>query len=109
MYTENLTHIMYTENLTFFLFLFSKRSHDISMCSKFHNWHLNVFFISKLQIQYTDSFYTNRKKKYWAKHTHVVMDKSFVCVEVLPPSQPNGVMLSVVSLPNHFYWAAMVL
>ena len=25
----------------------------------------------------------------------------FVCVEVLWPSQPNGVMLSVVSLPNH--------
>ena len=25
----------------------------------------------------------------------------FVCVEVLRPSQPNGVMLSAVSLPNH--------
>ena len=25
----------------------------------------------------------------------------FVCVEVLWPSQPNGVMLSVVSLPYH--------
>ena len=24
----------------------------------------------------------------------------FVCVEVLQPSQPNGVMLSAVSLPN---------
>ena len=24
----------------------------------------------------------------------------FVCVEVLRPSQPNGVMLSAVSLPN---------
>ena len=23
----------------------------------------------------------------------------FVCVEVLPPSQPNGVMLGMVSLP----------
>ena len=27
----------------------------------------------------------------------------FVCVEVLQPSQPNGVMLSVVSLPNHTF------
>ena len=27
----------------------------------------------------------------------------FVCVEVLRPSQPNGVMLSVVSLPNHTF------
>ena len=28
-------------------------------------------------------------------------NNNFVCVEVLQPSQPNGVMLSVVSLPNH--------
>ena len=26
-----------------------------------------------------------------------------VCVEVLWPSQPNGVMLSSVSLPNHTF------
>ena len=28
---------------------------------------------------------------------------SFVCVEVLRPSQPNGVMSSMVSLPNHTF------
>ena len=28
---------------------------------------------------------------------------SFVCVEVLRPSQPNGVMSSAVSLPNHMF------
>ena len=27
----------------------------------------------------------------------------FVCVEVLRPRQPNGVMLSTVSLPNHTF------
>ena len=27
----------------------------------------------------------------------------FVCVEVLRPSQPNGVIMSVVSLPNHTF------
>ena len=27
----------------------------------------------------------------------------FVCVKVLRPSQPNGVMSSVVSLPNHTF------
>ena len=27
--------------------------------------------------------------------------QQFVCVEVLRPSQPSGVMLSAVSLPNH--------
>ena len=25
------------------------------------------------------------------------------CVEILQPSQPNGVMSSVVSLPNHMF------
>ena len=28
---------------------------------------------------------------------------NIVCVEVLRPSQPNGVMLSAVSLPNHTF------
>ena len=28
---------------------------------------------------------------------------SFVCVEVLRPSQPNGVMSSAVSLPSHTF------
>ena len=27
----------------------------------------------------------------------------FVCVEVLRPNQPNGVMSSTVSLPNHTF------
>ena len=27
----------------------------------------------------------------------------FVCVEVLRPNQPNGVMSSAVSLPNHTF------
>ena len=31
----------------------------------------------------------------------MMMIKMFVCVEVLWPSQPSGVMLSMVSLPNH--------
>ena len=29
--------------------------------------------------------------------------RDFVCVEVLRPSQPNGVMSSAVSLPNHTF------
>ena len=32
-----------------------------------------------------------------------VLSEVFVCVEVLRPSQPNGVVLSVVSLPNHMF------
>ena len=29
--------------------------------------------------------------------------KGFVCVEVLRPNQPNGVMSNAVSLPNHTF------
>ena len=32
-----------------------------------------------------------------------LMVESFVCVEVLRPSQPNGVMSSAVSLPSHTF------
>ena len=31
------------------------------------------------------------------------LSDEFVCVEVLRPSQPNGVMSSGVSLPNHTF------
>ena len=33
----------------------------------------------------------------------IVAFPGFVCVEVLRPSQPNGVMLRAVSLPNHMF------
>ena len=32
----------------------------------------------------------------------------FVCVEVLRPSQPNGVMLSAVSLPDSHEMASLI-
>ena len=35
--------------------------------------------------------------------TLLSMADGFVCVEVLRPSQPNGVMSSAVSLPNHTF------
>ena len=34
---------------------------------------------------------------------HFLIKTDFVCVEVLRPSQPNEVMSSVVSLPNHTF------
>ena len=34
---------------------------------------------------------------------HSAASDLFVCVEVLRPSQPNGVMSSMVSLPNHMF------
>ena len=38
-----------------------------------------------------------------AIHENQQYFKQFVCVEVLRPSQPNGVMSSMVSLPNHTF------
>ena len=32
-----------------------------------------------------------------------ICEQEFVCVEVLRPSQPSGVMSSAVSLPNHMF------
>ena len=37
------------------------------------------------------------------------IDGQFVCIEVLRPSQPNGVMSSAVSLPNHSFTGQAVL
>ena len=36
-------------------------------------------------------------------NTVINIKSVFVCVEVLRPSQPNGVMSSAVSLPNHTF------
>ena len=33
----------------------------------------------------------------------VLLGENFICVEVLRPSQPSGVMSSAVSLPNHTF------
>ena len=38
-----------------------------------------------------------------AAMTSISFENLFVCVEVLRPSQPNRVMSSVVSLPNHTF------
>ena len=43
------------------------------------------------------------------KHFHLKKFCTFVCVEVLWPSQPIRVMSNIVSLPNHtFSWAGLV-
>ena len=36
-------------------------------------------------------------------HRHYCQASEFVCVEVLRPNQPNGVMSSAVSLHNHTF------
>ena len=44
--------------------------------------------------------FTQSAKRYYIVRIFCVL---FVCVEVLRPSQPNGVMSSAVSLPNHTF------
>ena len=39
----------------------------------------------------------------YSKIREMTIPTFFVCVEVLRPSQPNGVMSSAVSLPNHTF------
>ena len=39
----------------------------------------------------------------WVSYREQLVGLSIVCVEVLRPSQPNGVMSSAVSLPNHTF------
>ena len=51
---------------------------------------------------------TERANQLSSVASHVLMilfhfKYMFVCVEVLRPSQPNGVMSSAVSLPNHTF------
>ena len=40
---------------------------------------------------------------YLVRRPMIGQTKMFVCVEVLRPSQPNGVMSSAVSLSNHTF------
>ena len=47
-----------------------------------------------------NSLYWDHVRKYVFSHCGSYV---FVCVEVLRPSQPNGVMSSAVSLPNHTF------
>ena len=71
---------------------FTKYSYEFGMLNS-DSLHINSYF--------TPETFTTKKKKnvfYW-KRTRAV----FVCVEVLRPSQPNGVMSSAVSLPNHTF------
>ena len=53
----------------------------------------------------TDSYFPTKKT---GMSNYTVEESSwhnvvFVCVEVLQPSQPNGVMSSAVNLPNHTF------
>ena len=78
-----------------------KTSFDISCESSAkqtnHMKYQNLFSLKNknLRMSYATNFAWHLKELLW-----VIL---FVCVEVLRPSQPNGVMSSAVSLPNHTF------
>ena len=49
-------------------------------------------------VLYTMGILKKKEPRKDERRTH-----QFVCVEVLRSIQPNGVMLSAVSLPNHMF------
>ena len=61
------------------------------------------FFLPSLVSQIL--FYEKiRRKKYLNMlYAEKILPRVLICVEVLRPSQPNGVMSSAVSLPNHTF------
>ena len=65
----------------------------------------NYFRILKKPHAYLQTI-LNTSVKFQKDRTETVggvKGTKFVCVEVLRPSQPNGVMSSAVSLPNHTF------
>ena len=68
-----------------------------SQCLRLFVFHCNVSLVQEQEWLWI---------RHW-QYTLVVFTLSakilFVCVEVLRPSQPNGVMSSSVSLPNHTF------
>ena len=59
-----------------------------------------------LNLSLTGSHTYNVQNKYLLMHNLNTICPNicwFVCVEVLRPSQPNRVMLTTVSLPNHMF------
>ena len=59
---------------------------------------MSTYSIRRHYMMYDVLFHKNG-----IKCTCICMVIMFVCVEVLWPSQPNGVMSSAVSLPNHTF------
>ena len=51
----------------------------------------------------SDKLPTTSNFNNWSPAHEMSTQLSFVCIEILQPSQPNGVMSSTVSLPNHTF------
>ena len=83
-----------TENVCYFLRYFL---HYI--VSPFHRCRANAISTDYAAVLGQGSKHLVTAAILWPRYEHI----EFVCVEVLRPSQPNGVMSSAVSLPNHAF------
>ena len=69
-------------------------THNMFLC----RYKKNIYLIPSLICRY------EMYRLIWGFTEHICScSHIFVCVEVLRPSQPNGVMSSAVSLPNHTF------
>ena len=76
------------------------------ICENFYENTWNDFYLTKQTQVHGRNGYVpcSKGNNSKSKQTKVmVCEFLFVCIEVLRPSQPNGVMSSAVSLPNHTF------
>ena len=87
--------------LPYLLFTFGKTG-----LSKQCRTRSDAAFWSTLFATYSAILHTSMGSKMGDEEKYKVMSKGcelFICVEILQPSQPNGVMPSAVSLPIHTF------
>ena len=97
--------------LTFSMLNFTRRHYEILTLFLFSQ--KNRFFLRCGHKTCYGEVYDNEKAKAYFLATirkklasicmQLNLSSEVVCVEVLRPSQPNGVMSSAVSLPNHTF------
>ena len=76
----------------------------LSMLGKeFSGWHFEIFSYFPQKTGLDISCKLSTKHTLHKMSNSVFFGKVDICVEVLRPSQPSGVMLSTVSLPNHTF------
>ena len=66
-------------------------------------WHMDVKEVKRIVSNFRDSYFSHLCLYETGAFCPCEKLLSFVCVEVLRPSQPSGVMSSTVSLPNHTF------
>ena len=75
------------------------------LCTKRHPKGANSFWVEQVHFapKVSFSFFFFFFPFFFDIYPFQYRAKKFVCVEVLQPSQPNGVMSSTVSFPNHTF------